>query len=242
MNRIGIIGAAGVAATNKLCTLVEEEVTRLGAYRDAHHPDMVIVQCTQVPSRSLFLEGRGESFIPDYIDIGKALRMFGCREIAMCCNTAHYAIDELSDKVGLPFVNVLELVAQKVNERGVKHAGIICGDGCRKVNLYDKAFAKCAPNVKISYPDEEYQKIVTKGICGAKAKLRFTDKTMESGHPYNCFKSVCNHLKSQGVDVVVGGCTDICNVFDGQKVLAGEYVDSLKVMAEYVIKHYSNYA
>ena len=48
---IGVIGGNGVAATNRLCALVEEKMTNSGAYRDAHHPEMIIWQATQVPSR-----------------------------------------------------------------------------------------------------------------------------------------------------------------------------------------------
>jgi len=198
MNRIGIIGAAGVAATNRLCTIIEEEVTRRGAFRDAHHPDMIIVQCTQVPSRSLFLEGRGESFIPDYIKIGKSLKDFGCREIAMCCNTAHYAIDELQESVGIKFVNVLGLVAEELSKIKAKRAGMICGDGCRKFSLYDKVFAKFAPNTEVLYPSEEMQRIVTAGICGAKTKMRFEDFNFLADHPRNCFTTVCKNLERGG--------------------------------------------
>ena len=39
---IGVIGGNGVAATNKLCQLIEEKLTKGGAYRDAHHPEMIV--------------------------------------------------------------------------------------------------------------------------------------------------------------------------------------------------------
>ena len=67
---IGVIGGNGVVATNRLCQLIEEKLTELGAYRDAHHPEMIIWQATQAASRSMYLEGRGPSWIEDYIEIG----------------------------------------------------------------------------------------------------------------------------------------------------------------------------
>lgn len=51
---IGVIGANGVAATNRLCELIEERVVKSGGYRDCHHPEMLIWQATQVPSRSIY--------------------------------------------------------------------------------------------------------------------------------------------------------------------------------------------
>ena len=103
---IGVIGANGVAATNRLCELIEERVVKAGGYRDCHHPEMIIWQATQVPSRSMYLEGKGESFIPEYIRIGRRLKECGCNEICMCCNTAHYYIEELQKEIGLPVINL----------------------------------------------------------------------------------------------------------------------------------------
>ena len=71
---IGVIGGNGVAATNRLATLIEEKCVKAGAFRDAHHPEMIIWQATQVPSRSMYLEGRCESFIPGYVEVGKKLK------------------------------------------------------------------------------------------------------------------------------------------------------------------------
>lgn len=43
----------------------------------------------------MYLEGRGPSWIEDYISIGQKLRDCGCTELCMCCNTAHDAVEEL---------------------------------------------------------------------------------------------------------------------------------------------------
>ena len=105
---IGVIGGNGVAATNKLCQLIEEKLTKNGAFRDAHHPEMLIWQATKAPSRSMYLEGRGPSWIEDYVEIGKKLKACGCTKLCMCCNTAHYAIELLQEQIGLPFYNLLD--------------------------------------------------------------------------------------------------------------------------------------
>lgn len=230
---IGIIGGNGVAATNKLCALIEEQLTRNGAFRDAHHPEMVIYQATQAPSRSMYLEGRGPSWIEDYVNVGMKLKNCGCDELCMCCNTAHYAVDELSEKIGIKFINLLDLVAIYCQKLNVKKVGMMCSDGLRKVGLYEKRFAIYAPKVEFVYPDEENQKYVTMGICGAKNKIRFEDPRTTDEHPFNCFTKVCNHLTDEkGVDAIVAGCTDICNVFEYCGNL--KYIDSLKVLADYI--------
>lgn len=231
---IGVIGGNGVAATNRLCALVEEMKTKAGAFRDAHHPEMIVWQATQVPSRSMYLEGRGESFIPGYVEVGRKLKDCGCTELCMCCNTAHYALDELQKQIGLPFINLLEEVAKEANRQGVKRIGMMCSDGLRKFKLYDKWFEKVNPEMHLIYPDDEMQKLVTKGICNAKNTARFAPNNED--YPEKLFSIVCDHLVEHGVDCIVGGCTDINAVFCPKEYKGICYVDSLTVLASEIVK------
>lgn len=238
---IGIIGGNGVAATNKLNCLIEECLTKKGAFRDGHHPEIITWQATQVPSRSMYLEGRGPSWIEDYVEVGKKLKACGCTELCMCCNTAHYAVDELAEKIGIKFINLLDLVAIRCHAIGAKRIGMMCSDGLRKVGLYENRFAIYAPDIECVYPDEDFQKLVTKGICGAKSKIRFDDPQKEELHPYNCFSNVCKHFRNdKGVDCIVAGCTDICNVYMPKNECDDcKYVDSLMVLADYICSNHT---
>lgn len=231
---IGVIGGNGVAATNRLCQLVEIKKTENGAFRDAHHPEMIIWQATQVPSRSMFLEGRGESFIPGYVDVGRKLKACGCTELCMCCNTAHYAIKELEERIGLPFINLLAEVAAECNRRGAKRIGMMCSDGLRKIGLYDQYFTAANAEMKLVYPNEEMQRLVTLGICNAKNTKR-NDPNKEE-YPEKLFSKVCDSLVEQGVDCIVGGCTDINAVFWPKEWKGTTYVDSLNVLATKIVE------
>lgn len=236
---IGVIGGNGVAATNKLLSLIEENKTINGAFRDAHHPEMIIWQATQAPSRSMYLEGRGPSWIEDYVNIAGNLKELGCTEICMCCNTAHYAIDLLEEKTNVKFINLLDLVAKKIG--GGKRVGLMVSEGLKKEKLYDKYFRNIASDIQVIYPNEEYQALVTKGICNAKNKIRFENPKDNIEHPYNCFNRVVDYFISQEVDCIVAGCTDICNVYtpnDLQLKNNIQYIDSLKVLAEYICVNY----
>ena len=237
---IGVIGGNGVAATNKLCQLIEEKLTKGGAYRDAHHPEMIVWQATKAPSRSMYLEGRGPSWIEDYIEISKKLKACGCTKLCMCCNTAHYAIDFLSKEVGLPFINLLDIVAQECRKRGLHKVGMMCSDGLRKVELYDKQFMEVSPDIELVYPGLEYQKLVTLGICNAKNKTRY-DSLSSCNHPYNIFLKVCRHLEEKDVDGIVAGCTDIRNVFYPTSDVFENihYVDCLEILATKIIEEAS---
>lgn len=231
---IGIIGGNGVAATNRLLQLIEMQIVDGGGYRDAHHPEIIAWQATQVPSRSMYLEGRGESFIPGYVDVGRKLKACGCTELCMCCNTAHYAIKELEEQIGLPFINLLAAVASECNKIGAQRIGMMCSDGLRKHRLYDKYFTAANPAMQLIYPNDEMQRLVTLGICNAKNSKRNQPESEE--FPGKLFTKVCDWFVEQGVDCIVGGCTDISAVFSPNGWKKAKYVDSLIVLSEEIIK------
>jgi aspartate/glutamate racemase len=115
----------------------------------------------------------------------------------------------------------------------------MCTDGLRKAGVYEKYFELSAPGVELIYPDEEFQKLVTLGICNAKNSIRFEDPNANDNHPYNCILKVCNHLmETKGVDCIVVGCTDIRNIFEPPLYVLEKVkiVDSLEVLAESIIK------
>ena len=227
--KIGVIGGNGVAATNRLCDLVERKVTAAGAFRDAHHPEMIVWQATSAPSRSMFLEGRGEDWRPDYIRIATAFKSLGCDLGCMCCNTAHYAVNEIAAASGLPLVNLLEEVALAAKATGQKKFEIFCSDGLRKFDLYGKAFRAVAPDCEIVYPDAERQKLVTSTICGVKTKARLeTDENRRR----------LEKLVETAVAPVILGCTDLRVAYpnDAQVVRGKIVVDSLETLADAIVR------
>lgn len=228
--KLGIIGGNGVAATNLLNTLIEQRITRHGAFRDAHHPEIITWQATQAPSRSLFLEGRGESFVPQYVEVGKILKAAGCTKLCMCCNTAHAMLETLQAEIGLPFINLIEIVVQSVKQTPFRKVGLLASDGCIKGNVYGKYFEKF-PEIEIVYPEPEFQKMVTRGICNVKNSFRFADPDAPE-RPRHLWQLICSHLHELGAELIVLGCTDIAVDWDSSVFNALPVINSLEVLAD----------
>lgn len=228
---VGVIGGAGVAATNKLCELIEVQYTQNGAFRDCHHPEMIIYQATQAPSRSMFLEGRGPSFIDDYVAVGKKLKKAGAEVLCMCCNTAHYALPILQEQIELPFINMIEEVAAACARTGKHKFGLAASDGCLKGKVYETYFSKVLPDAQLVYPDSEYQALVTKAICNVKNSHRF-DSIDSDERPKHILDKVYQHLIQKGAEIVIMGCTDIRVDYKSDK---DNVIDSLEVLANKII-------
>jgi aspartate racemase len=204
--RIGIIGGNGVAATNKLCDLIEIELTKNGAFRDFHHPELIIYQATQSPSRSMFIEGRGKSFIEDYVNIAKKLHSIGADTICMCCNTAHYAIEIIQSESGVQFINLIDEVVKtaykKFTPSPVLHKiGVMATDGCIFGKVYERYFKKYFDdNALVIYPEPDMQKEVTRGICNIKNNSRFFPLD-HPDRPFSIFSRVYDHLLKKGAQL-----------------------------------------
>ena len=232
--KIGVIGGNGVAATNRLCDMVERKITAAGAFRDAHHPEMIVWQATSVPSRSMFLEGRGPDWRPDYIRIAKSFKSLGCDLGCMCCNTAHYAVTEIEAASQLPFINLLEEVAYRCKETGEEKFELFCSDGARKFDIYGKAFKKVFPDATIVYPSEDRQRLVTKTICDVKNKARFLSSE-DAASPRNFL----TRLVGQAGFPVILGCTDLRVAFESNEELPDAVaVDSLEVLADVIVRRF----
>lgn len=221
---IGVIGGNGVAATNRLCEMIERKLTAAGAFRDAHHPELLVWHATRAPSRSMFLEGRGPTWIPDYVEIAKTLRALGCAYGCMCCNTAHYAVGQIAEESGLEFLNLLELTAASV--RALPECELFCSDGARKFDIYASAFAKCAPGTRLRYPTEARQRRVTETICAVKTAKRFSGEA----------RDMLLRLVDEAECPVVLGCTDLRVALAVDENLPSRVAaDSLECLADRIV-------
>ena len=160
----------------------------------------------------------------------KKLKNCGATKLAMCCNTAHYAIDEITNQAGLPCINLVESVVNKALLMGVKSVGLMVSDGCLKGQIYESYFEKICPNVKILYPTCTYQQLVTRGICNIKNQHRFFVNNLNE-HPSHIFSQVKKHLIARGADIVIIGCTDMRVAYYEE-----DNIDSLEVLKERIIE------
>lgn len=230
---IGIIGGAGVAASAELVQRIEQKITAQGAFRDSQHPELLLYNATQVPSRSMYLEGRGESFIPGYVDAAAKLKNAGASFLAMCCNTAHHARREISEEADVSIINLLaESLASAVSVApDARRIGVLCSDGTKNVGLYDKEASSLNMGVEIVYPDPSHQEMVTLGICNIKKGYHRTLPLTDPARPAYLYSAAALNLVEKGVDVIILGCTEIPLDFAGVDCPA-PCVDTIDVLAE----------
>lgn len=239
---IGIIGGAGVAASAALVARIEEIVTANGAYLDQQHPELVLYQVTQAPSRSMYIEGRGKSFIPAYLEAARRLADFGASRIAMCCNTAHAAIDELQSGSRIPFINLISetLATLQQNHPDARRVGVLCSEGTRQAHIYDKHATLESLNIELIYPDEQHQANVTQGIRNIKRGMHRYGVSSE--RPQELFITAANHLVANGSEVILMACTEIPLALSKAIWMERPLIDTIDVLAHACLrKHWKDH-
>lgn len=211
---IGIIGGAGVAAGAEIVSRLEQKMTASGAYRDFHHPEVILYQATKAPSRSMFLEEKGETFVPDYIEVAKKLKSIGADFIAMSCNTAHFAIEEIEEGAGISFLNLIKetVLRAKANFYNKKIA-VMASEGTNLKNLYEKYFELYYPEATLIKADKKDQEYITQGICNIKKGFHIKTDNPEE-RPRNLFKKASENFIFRGAEALILGCTEIPLDFD----------------------------
>lgn len=236
---IGIIGGAGVAATNLLLNKIEKRFLQSGAFRDLHQPPMLVFQATQAPSRSMFIEGRGPSFLADYIRAAKTLEASGCSVLGMCCNTAHYFYDEIAASVNIPVVN---LIKETVNHVVLKNKGkkvlLLASDGCLISKVYEVEFQKNAIWDNLVLLPESLQTLLSRAIANTKSRIRLREDS-DTERPKFIYQQILNSkLLEDNIDLILLGCTDISVDFLPHHFTQKKVLDTVDVLAEVITASY----
>jgi aspartate racemase len=230
---IGILGGAGVAASAALVQRIVDIVTDRGARFDQDHPEVILLQATQAPSRSLWLEGRGPSFVPAYVDAAIRLREAGAGIVVMCCNTAHAARAEIAAAAGVTIPDLIALAVQEAAQEaaapGDRRIGVLSSSGTRAAGLYRRAIEQLAPGSVLVEPDAAMQDAVTEAIVAVK-RGRHRQPHLHPA-PSELFARAADSLCRQGAQTIILGCTEIPLAFPSDWPGA-PVVDTIDVLAQ----------
>ena len=104
MNKVGIIGGMGPMATVDLYSKI---VSQTPAACDQEHIPVLIDVVPQIPDRTAYLLGNGQSPVPLMQESAIRLAEKGVSAICMPCNTAHAFVGSLREQISVPFLSCL---------------------------------------------------------------------------------------------------------------------------------------
>lgn len=218
MKKLGVIGGMGPLATAIFMELVIEMTD---ARRDNEHIAMDIISIPTIPDRTAYILGKStQSPVEQIISVEEELEARGAEVLAMPCNTAFYFYDDIVKKSELPLIHAIEETAVCLKEADVKCAGILATDGTIQTGLFQSVLDKYG--IQAVLPDVYHQKLVMSMI--------YDDVKAGNTIEESKLKAVEAHLRENGAQVLVLGCTELAVAKRSGMVQEG-YLDTLEVMA-----------
>lgn len=225
--QIGILGGMGPEATSELFSLI---IKNTKAQNDQDHIPVLIVNNPKIPDRSLFILGKGPSPVNMLVEGALKLEQMGADIILIPCNTAHFFIKQIEEKVHVPVIDMIKETARYVlcKYPEIKSYGLLSTTGVYKTAIYENVFTDIA--LEIINPDALYQQqnmIAIYGKNGVKAGF----KTI----PVKLFLQSVTNLKENGAGAIISGCTEISLVLK-QSQISIPLINPLKILAVKSIK------
>ncbi len=221
---IGILGGMGPEAT---ADLFHKIIKNTEAERDQDHLRVIIDNNPKIPDRTPAILGSGENPIPMMIEAAKNLERAGADFIVIPCVSAHYFIQELSERIAIPVISVIDEVAGEIERRspGLKRTGLIATTGTIRAGLFQDRLGKIGVEVVIPSSVEQ-EDLVMSSIYGESGiKAGFIS-------PENRGKilKVTKALIDKGAQGIIGGCTEVPLVMQ-QSDIEIPFFDSLHILA-----------
>jgi len=217
--QLGVIGGLGPLATAWFMELV---IRMTNAQTDQQHLDMIIYSIPSIPDRTAYLlDPEKENPLPPMIRIGKALAAQGAECVAIPCVTAHHFLPQLSREIPIPIIDAVGETVNHLRMFGVSAAGILATDGTIAMQLLQDALE--GQGIRAVLPDAEDQKKVM--------DLIYQDIKADRPVDMEKFRQVSGHLRQQGAQVIILGCTELSLIKRDHDIGPG-YIDALEVLAQ----------
>lgn len=225
MRRVGILGGMGPEAT---ILVMQKVLAAVEAHDDADHVPLIVDQNPQVPSRIQHLiEGTGTDPGPVLAAMAQRLEAGGAEALAMPCNTAHHFAQAIRAAVGIPFLDMIELSADRAQTLAGHDSlvGILASPAVRKVGLFDEPLSR--RSLKPVYPDEEVGMKLLSAIRLVKAKGPCPEAR-------DILLEASRQLASQGAGVQMIACTEFSLMADAAQ--AANVFDTLDCLVAAIVR------
>jgi aspartate racemase len=221
---VGIIGGMGPRAT---LDLFQKIIDLTPAQQDQDHLHVMIDSNPQVPDRTAYLLGQGESPLPWLLESARRLERSGADLLCMPCNTAHHFVEQIRRETAVPLISIIEAAHQAIRERypQTRRIGLMATRGTFDGRVYHRAL--CPAGLEIIPLDESLKDQVMDVIYAVKAG-RWKEQI-------GSLASCVNRFRKAGAEILIAGCTEIPLLLPYSQ-LDLPVVDATRELAENVVR------
>ncbi|GAB3627604.1 hypothetical protein GCM10027419_24550 [Pandoraea terrae] len=233
--KVGVVGGVGPAAT---VDFIHKIVRNTHAERDQDHIKLMVEQNPQIPDRTGNLIGDGPDPTISLYATCKKLESGDADIIAIPCNTAHAFVERIQPYLSIPIVNMLTVTVRYLRESfpSLRSVGLLATSGTVESGVYEKELA--AQGLRQVVPGPALQARVMDAIYGKEGvKAGFT-----TGQCQTDIAAAIEGLISQGVEVIILGCTELPLLlpeqrFSGKNGTSVRLIDPTDVLARQCVAY-----
>ncbi|MCX6583445.1 MAG: amino acid racemase [Candidatus Aminicenantes bacterium] len=225
---IGILGGMGPEATVHMFNLI---VKYTKADTDQEHIPIIVFNNPKIPDRTTAILHGGPSPLQALVESAKLLEKAGADLIVMPCHTAHYFYNEIITHIHIPFLHLQRETLRCMEQQpgNIKRFGLIATAGTIKMGLFQAVFNESKKGLEIITPGSEDREIMMAAMYGEKGiKRGFKEE------PRELLLKVIAHLKEQGVEAIIAGCSETSLVLRESEMQL-PVIDPLKITAKAAI-------
>ena len=250
---IGILGGLGPHAHIEFESLLLDATGRaLGrAAYDQDYPPWVVSSIPTTPDRTRALLEGAESPVDALVE--SAARLADAAFAVIPCNTAHAFLEEVRRRSRLPFLDMIQLTAERALARvGARGSiGVLAASGTLRADLYRRKIHALAPEARVVSPldlpngEELQERLVMEPVFGALRNGRRAGGGIKSGafrdpgrrdELAEPMREAARRLKEAGAALVLTACTEIPLVLGRESVGEIPLLDPMAVAAEEAVE------
>lgn len=220
MKPVGILGGMGPEAT---ILFMRRVMAAVPARDDADHVPLIVHQNPQVPSRiAALIEGTGTDPGPVLADMARDLEGAGAQALAMPCNTAHHYAPVIRDVTSLPFLDMVDLTAATLKERGAGRVGLLASPATRLARVFEAPFAAHGL-VPVTLDDDSEMLSIIRAVKAGEGLERLAPRISDQAEA----------LLRAGADHLLVACTELSLMTEA--LPPAPWTDSLDCLTEAVV-------
>ncbi len=193
------------------------------AKKDWEHIHTILDSDISIPSRTRHILYNEEDPTPYIVKSINNLAKFGAKAVVLPCNSVHYFYDKVADNIDIPWLNMLEIVANEIKKKNLKKTLILGGYVTVTKKTYDSYLKETL------YLKENENRIVYELIEAVKINdLDRVEKLAEI---------LIGIFENYDNDSILFGCTELAISKKLQNYSKKEIFDSNELYAQYAVKY-----
>lgn len=206
------------------------------AETDQDFPEIIFHNNSRIPDRTRAIIYNGRSPLED---LHRSIDLFnknGVDVIALACITSYYYYEQVSAMAHAPVINPLLLIAESIREDhpGIKRVGILATTGTIGSGLFHKALENSGVEV-VTLPPYEQEELFMRSVYG---KDGFKSSRI-SAEAWELMHASLQSLVNLGVDLVIGGCTEVSIGID-PALMKVPFIDASDLLAKKTVEYCYN--